>query len=266
MNLLPRFSRLMAEALHCAATPAGLALSLGEVHDRLKALADEERALPLPSAAAPAPAAPGELPLPDEEGGPDDALRQWRLACDNARFAVYAWVDEQMLQSPRLDAADWLGYSLQYHYFATTDAGQAFFSRLTALVRSALPAADAGQPGEGDGLPDGGPQMLEAFVLHGADERTTAVAEAYALCLLYGFRGMLHDNPDALARYRKAAYALLCRKEVPAAPGLPRQRSAAPLIAAMLERAAYALVPLLVVLLFGTLCAAELADMALPKF
>ena len=38
----------MAEALHCASTPAGLELPLAEVHERLKLLADEERALPLP--------------------------------------------------------------------------------------------------------------------------------------------------------------------------------------------------------------------------
>ena len=53
MDLLPRFSRLMAEALHCGSTPAGLELPLAEVHERLKLLADEERALPLPEAEGP---------------------------------------------------------------------------------------------------------------------------------------------------------------------------------------------------------------------
>ena len=49
MNFLPRFSRLMAEALHYGSAPEGLALPLPEVHERLKALADEERNRPLPT-------------------------------------------------------------------------------------------------------------------------------------------------------------------------------------------------------------------------
>ena len=253
----------MAEALHCGTTPAGLALSLDEVHERLKALADEERAQPLLPDETPA-AAADELRLPDSEGSPDDALRQWRLACDDARFAVYAWADEQILQSSRLDAADWLGYSLQYHYFDTTAGGREFFSRLSAIVRAAVPAADAPLPGE-EG-PDETPRTLETFVLHGADERSTAVVETYALCLLYGFRGMLHDSPETLARCRKAAYALLRRKDAAAPTVLPRRQSATPRVATALENAAYVLIPLLVVLLFGTLCAAALADIPLPRF
>ena len=264
MNLLPRFSRLMAEALHCGGTPDGQALSLAETHERLKALADEERALPLPDCLPAAPDA-GDLPLPGGDASLDEASRQWRLACDNARFAVYAWVDEQILQSARLDAADWLGYSLQYHYFGTTAAGRDFFARLTALLRDSLPAADAATP-DAQELTDAAPQTLEAFVLHGGDERVAATAEVYALCLLYGFRGMLHDAPETLSRYRKAAHALLRRREAPEAAPPREERQAAHLVRTVLENAAYVLVPALGVLLFGSLCAAQLADIPLPQF
>lgn len=255
----------MAEALHCATTPAGLALSLEDVHERLKALADEERALPLPAETAPS-AATTDLPLPDAEASAEEALRQWRFACENARFAVYAWADEQILQSARLDAADWLGYSLQYRYFHTTGAGREFFSRLAAIVHAAVPDAETPLPGEED-APDAAPRMLEVAALHGLDERSAAVVETYALCLLYGFRGMLHDYEEALTRCRKAAYALLRRADAPvtAAP-LPRRLPAVPGLATALENAAYVLLPLLVVLVFGTLCAAELADIPLPQF
>ena len=145
MDLIPRFSRLMAEALHCGSTPAGLELPLAEVHERLKLLADEERALPLPEPDVSA--AIAGLPLTEETSSPGDAAQRLRLACENARFAVYAWVDEQILQSSRLDATDWLGYSLQYHYFDTTDAGRDFFARLRTLAGSAVPFVDDAAPG-----------------------------------------------------------------------------------------------------------------------
>lgn len=254
----------MAEALHCGGTPDGQALSLAETHERLKALADEERALPLPDC-LPAEAGTSDLPLPGGDASPDEASRQWRLACDNARFAVYAWADEQLLQSSRLDAADWLGYSLQYHYFGTTAAGRDFFARLTALLRDSLPSPDMASPDGGE-LADAAPQALEALVLRGGDERTTATAEVYALCLLYGFRGMLHDAPETLARYRTAAHALLRRRKTPEAAPRREERHAAHLVTTVLENAAYVLVPALVALLFGSLCAARLADIPLPQF
>ena len=199
MDLLPRFSRLMAEALHCGSTPAGLELPLAEVHERLKLLADEERAQPLPEPDVPAVAAGPELPLSEGLPAPGDAAQRLQLACDNARFAVYAWVDEQILQSSRLDAMDWLGLSLQYHYFD-------------------------------------------------------------------GFKGMLDDSPEALTRYRKAAYLLLRRNDAPASPAAAPARPDGSRVAAVLEKAAYILVPPLVVLLFGALCAAELANIPLPQF
>lgn len=259
----------MAEALHCGSAPEGLALPLHDVHERLSALADEERALPLPSPAED-PAVPDGAPppLPETAGGMDNAARQVRLACEQARFAVYAWVDEQLLQSPRLDAAKWLSYSLQYRYCGTTSAGQEFFTRLTALARQAVPPSAGpllpASVGE-DAAAEDAPGALEAFVLHGGDGPSTAALSVYALCLLYGFRGMLRDSPETLHRYRKAAHALLLRAAPPPDPGLPWEWPTASLATA-LEKAAYILLPPVAVILFGALCAAALSGIPLPQF
>ena len=266
MNFLPRFSRLMAEALHCGSAPDGLALPLHEVHERLSALADEERSRPLPSPAeAPTTSDPAALPLPEASGDADAAARRIRLACDNARFAVYAWVDELLLQSPRLDAADWLSYSLQYRYCGTASAGREFFTRLIDLVRASLPPAEQAPAAEED-ADDDAPRALEAFVLHGGDELTAATVRVYALCLLYGFKGMLRDAPETLNRCRKAAHALLLRDAPPPAPRLTQDGPVASFVAAALEKAVYLLAPPAIVLLFGALCAAALADIPLPQF
>lgn len=266
MNFLPRFSRLMAEALHYGSAPEGLALPLPEVHERLKALADEERNRPLPTVESAASESPSLL-LPEAAGAPDEAARRLRLACENARFAVYAWVDEQILQSARLDAADWLSYSLQYHYCETTAAGRDFFARLKAVVQAAVPpSGDAPSPSPDEEDMDDIPWALEAFVLHGGDELATATVQTYALCLLYGFSGMLREYPEILSRCRKAACALLLRDAPPEVSPLPPPRAATPFIAAALEKALYILLPPVIVLLFGALCAAALADLPLPRF
>lgn len=260
MNFQHRFSRLMAEALHCSSAPEGLALPLQEVHERLCALADEERARPLPSAPDMAPADASPLALSDADD--NDPSRTIRLACENARFAVYAWIDEQLLQSPRLDAADWLALSLQYRYFGTTSAGRDFFARLTAIARSAVPIP----PGEDDEdeLSETSPRALEVFALHSSDALSGAVMRIYALCLLYGFKGMLRDSPEILTRYRKAAHALLQRDTPPPPSRLPQELPAKALVAAMLEKIAYVILPPVIVFLFATLCAASLADIPLP--
>ena len=191
-----------------------------------------------------------------------------RLACENARFAVYAWVDELLLQSPRLDAADWLSHSLQYRYCGTTSAGREFFTRLTGIIRNALPLAENAPTAanEEEELADEVLRALEAFVLHGGDELSAAAVRVYALCLLYGFKGMLRDTPETLNRCRKAARALLLRDEPPPTPSLPQEGPIAPVVAVALEKAAYIILPPVIVLLFGALCAAVLADIPLPKF
>ena len=52
---------------------------------------------------------------------------------DLARFAVCAWVDEAILKSSWQEKGLWLKDQLQRLYYNTTDAGEEFFDRLTAL-------------------------------------------------------------------------------------------------------------------------------------
>lgn len=52
---------------------------------------------------------------------------------DSARFAVCAWVDEALLNSPWAERNRWLEDQLQRRYYHTTDAGEEFFCRLNAL-------------------------------------------------------------------------------------------------------------------------------------
>ncbi|WP_262421251.1 DotU family type IV/VI secretion system protein [Geobacter sulfurreducens] len=52
---------------------------------------------------------------------------------DLARFAVCAWIDEAILSSSWEEKNTWLKEQLQRIHYATTDAGEEFFTRLTAL-------------------------------------------------------------------------------------------------------------------------------------
>jgi len=52
---------------------------------------------------------------------------------DQARFAVCAWVDEALLNSPWEERNRWLKDQLQRCFYNTTDAGEEFFDRLNAL-------------------------------------------------------------------------------------------------------------------------------------
>jgi type VI secretion system protein ImpK len=52
---------------------------------------------------------------------------------DLARFAVCAWVDEAILNSPWSQKGHWQREQLQRLYYHTTDAGEEFFERLNAL-------------------------------------------------------------------------------------------------------------------------------------
>lgn len=53
---------------------------------------------------------------------------------DQARFAIFAWVDEMILSSTWQHKGQWQGEQLQRTYFQTTDAGEIFFDRLNALT------------------------------------------------------------------------------------------------------------------------------------
>jgi len=52
---------------------------------------------------------------------------------DPARFAICAWVDEAILNSPWNPKNQWQREQLQRLYYQTTEAGEEFFERLNAL-------------------------------------------------------------------------------------------------------------------------------------
>ncbi len=80
---------------------------------------------------------------------------------DQARFAVFAWVDEAILSSSWTHKNRWQGEQLQRIYFQTTDAGELFFDRLNTL----------------------GPHQRD-------------VREVYYICLALGFMGRYCNEGD----------------------------------------------------------------------
>ncbi|MBN1850100.1 MAG: DotU family type IV/VI secretion system protein [Deltaproteobacteria bacterium] len=83
---------------------------------------------------------------------------------DHARFAVFAWVDEAILNAPWNDKDQWLKHQLQRTHFQTTGAGEMFFERLNSL----------------------GPHQGH-------------VREVFYLCLALGFTGRyIHEGDDFL--------------------------------------------------------------------
>lgn len=80
---------------------------------------------------------------------------------DDARFAVCAWIDETLLNSPWSQREMWTKALLQSRHYHTTSAGEEFFERLNRL-----------RP----------------------DEKR--VREIYCLCLSLGYRGRYHADGD----------------------------------------------------------------------
>lgn len=52
---------------------------------------------------------------------------------DAARFAVCAWIDEAVMNSPWAERVAWQREPLQLRFYQTTNAGELFFDRLNAL-------------------------------------------------------------------------------------------------------------------------------------
>jgi type VI secretion system protein ImpK len=102
-----------------------------------------------------------------------------------ARYALVAFIDEQILQSDWAGRAEWMSRPLQLELYRENTAGENFFVRLKALLRSG--------------------------------DRPVAV-EAYYLCLVLGFSGAYRDAGDstALDKFTRAARDQL-RKALPAA-------------------------------------------------
>jgi type VI secretion system protein ImpK len=82
---------------------------------------------------------------------------------DLAQFAVFAWIDEMLLDSPWQAKNRWQGEQLQRLYYQTVDAGELFFDKLNAL-----------EPGQ------------------------TEVREVYYLCLALGFSGRFCNPGDGI--------------------------------------------------------------------
>jgi len=84
--------------------------------------------------------------------------------CDHVRFAIFAWIDEVILNSPWNEKEQWQRQQLQRIHFQTADAGEIFFERLNTL----------------------GPHQ-------------NYVREVYYLCLAMGFTGRyIHEGDDFL--------------------------------------------------------------------
>ena len=106
----------------------------------------------------------------------------------DVRFAVVAFLDEQILKSNWPGRNDWMSQPLQLVLFNQYTAGEHFFARLRSLL------------GEG---------RLEAIA-------------AYQLCLALGFRGQYGSgDPNALSGFNQAALAQISR-------GLPRSDKLGP--------------------------------------
>jgi type VI secretion system protein ImpK len=90
---------------------------------------------------------------------------------DHARFAVFAWIDEVILNSAWNGKDQWQMQQLQRAYYQTTDAGEIFFKRLNTL----------------------GPHQNH-------------VREVYYLCLAMGFTGRyIHEGDDFLLEQLKTS-------------------------------------------------------------
>lgn len=100
-----------------------------------------------------------------------------------ARYALVAFIDEQVMRSDWAGRAEWMARPLQLELYRENTAGENFFVRLRALLR--------------------------------AGDRPLAV-EIYYLCLVLGFQGAYRDGgePQALEKFTRAARENL-RKVLP---------------------------------------------------
>ena len=217
----------MAAALHCASTE-GQSLPLEDIQARLINLADKERLLPL-----------------DQE-----------VLIDDARFAVYAWVDEKLLHAERPDALGWVPLSLQCHYYSTTEAGRLFFTRLNALLDQLGIAKEEEDLG----------QRLELALNLTKESRPYEVLQIFALCLLYGFSGKLYNKKELLARLRKTSLLLLKQNSTLIEQTITPQVQIKQSNFQIFEPVLYVMVPIVISIIFWFYCADILAYIPLKEF
>lgn len=98
---------------------------------------------------------------------------------DDAKFAVCAWIDEQILSSSLAFKEDWRARLLQKHYFNTVKGGQQFFEKLNLL------------------------DQFDAFDMD--------VREVFFYCLAFGFHGKYYTDAGLteLAAIRQTNLQLL---------------------------------------------------------
>lgn len=140
-----------------------------------------------------------------------------------ARYAMVAFIDEQILKSSWAGRAEWMNQPLQLLMYREYTAGENFFARMRGLLEQG---------------------------------KRPAALQAYYLCLTLGFRGAygVSGNPGALASFTDAARQQLARSLPPSQQisphAKPRDRadavkkSNAPLIAVLLGSALLAVVVL----------------------
>ncbi|MBR4741717.1 MAG: DotU family type IV/VI secretion system protein, partial [Desulfovibrio sp.] len=216
-------------------------MPLEEIHKQLIILADEERSQPLE----------GICDQNDPSAGKDDL--------DDARFAVYAWVDEKLLNADRADASAWLPLSLQYHYFSTAEAGAQFFCRLNKLLDKIGIRREDGETTFDLAMRF---ELAQSFPQKSTE---MGVVRIFALCLLYGFRGELFGQEEVLLRLRKVCLTLLHKpKIVSKLMPLPPKKKGSFLYC--METAAYVFVPVVCCALFWFFCANLLAHIPVKGF
>ena len=117
-----------------------------------------------------------------------------------ARYALVAFIDEQILKSAWPGRVEWMNQPLQLVLYREVTAGENFFGRMRALLN------------------------------HGGHE---FALEIYYLCLALGFRGAygISGNAAGLASFTEAARERIAHKLPPAAKlspsALPRDRARA---------------------------------------
>ncbi|WP_027722027.1 DotU family type IV/VI secretion system protein [Maridesulfovibrio zosterae] len=129
---------------------------------------------------------------------------------EQARFAVFAWVDETVLCSSWSGTRQWLAKPLQREYYGTTNAGEQFFERLRMLLGENIDPVDESlfSDFEGDGVNN-------AKDSSSGSAGVNDVIEVYALCLSLGYTGMYFSDQDSerLAKLRTDCVARIMGRQ-----------------------------------------------------
>ncbi|MGL1932057.1 MAG: DotU family type IV/VI secretion system protein [Desulfotalea sp.] len=108
---------------------------------------------------------------------------------NNARFAVFAWVDEAILCSNWHGVNEWLRNTLQREYYGTSNAGEEFYKKLKELIpdESSLAEKEHGRSGSKSVLSSEDDSLIFS---------RKEVIEVYALCMSLGYNGAYFSEHD----------------------------------------------------------------------